>query len=60
MDARIAPLNKLKDTSFIKRLNKEPLNVLLAKPWTIEDCTPTFPAIAAIKGVKRIDFRVQP
>jgi hypothetical protein len=32
MDARIAPLNKLKDTSFIKRLNKEPLNVLLAKP----------------------------
>jgi hypothetical protein len=44
MDARIAPLNKLKDTSFIKRLNKEPLNVLLAKPWTIiaEDCTPHF------------------
>ena len=33
----------------------EPISELLARPCTIiaEDCTPTFPAIAAISGVKK-------
>jgi hypothetical protein len=56
----ISPFNKLSDTSLTNLLNKDPLNVLFAKPCTIiaEDCTPTFPAIAAISSVKRINFRV--
>ena len=56
--ARITPFNKLRETSFINRLNKEPLKVSLAKPCTIiaEDCTPTFPAMAAISGVKKNKF----
>ncbi len=58
MLAKIIPFNKLRETSFINRLNKEPLKVSLAKPCTMiaEDCTPTFPAIAAISGVKKNKF----
>ena len=33
--AKIKPLSKLNETSFINRLNNEPLKVSLAKPCTI-------------------------
>jgi hypothetical protein len=53
----IAPLSKLNAISLINLLNKEPLKVLFARPCTIlEDCTSTFPAIAAISGVKKNKF----
>ena len=52
---RISPLIKLNPNSFKSRLIKLPFTTLLASPCTIiaEDCTPTFPAIAAISGVKK-------
>ena len=55
MEAKIIPFNKLKETSLINLLNKVPLKESFAKPCTIiaDDCTQTFPAIAAISEVKK-------
>ena len=51
--AKKNPLIRLKPTSLTSLLIREPLTTSLARPCTIiaEDCTPTFPAIAAISGV---------
>ena len=53
--AKTNPLKRLNSTSFSKRFNKDPRNEPLAKPCNTiaEDCTPTFPAIAAINGTKK-------
>src|SRR5690554_3966658 len=47
--------NSASNISFASRFQIEPEMELFAKPCTIiaEDCTPTFPAIAATKGVKK-------
>ena len=52
---RIIPLIRLNPNSFNNLVIKLPLTTSFAKPWTIiaDDCTPTFPAMAAIKGVKK-------
>ena len=54
------PFNKPRDSSFNKRLIIGPIIVLLAIPCTIiaEDWTPTFPAIAAIRGVNKNNFGI--
>ncbi len=58
--AKTTPLNKLNTISLKSLLSKEPFKLLFAKPCkTIaEDCTPTFPAIAAIKGTKKEKCRM--
>ena len=53
--AKIAPFSVANNISFINLLLTLPFTSSFAKPCTIMalDCTPTFPAIAAIKGVKK-------
>ncbi len=53
--ANINPLTIASENSFNKRFPILPFKSSFAKPCTIiaEDCTPTFPAIAAISGVKK-------
>ena len=53
MMARAKPLMRLSPISLKSRFSIEPLTTLLARPCTMmaEDCTPTFPAMAAISGV---------
>ena len=50
---RAKPLIRLSPTYIKSLFSNEPFTKSFAKPWTIiaEDCTPTLPAIAAIKGV---------
>ena len=52
---RARPFIRARPTSLSSLLNKLPFTLSLAKPCTIIalDCTPTFPAIAAIRGVKK-------
>ena len=53
--ANARPFNAANSISLTRRLLILPFTSSLAKPCTIiaEDCTPTFPAIAAINGVKK-------